>query len=558
MRLLNKIKKLPKLLFVILAFTFCLNFYLATRDSQTIDEAAHLAAGYSYVTTGDYRLNPEHPALFKLLAGAAILPLDTKPAEQLKGWDNGGNQWPAGKDLIYNSRSSARHILLLARIPSILVTVTLIYSVFLLARRLGNQKIGLLAAGLLALDPTLNGHGHLITNDIFLGLGAVVFLLGALNYWTKPDRKHLLLFALATLLIVSAKFSGLIFVPMAVVIVIIKNWQHKKRILKHLMAACLVVFFGIWLQYGLKAQSFSNELDRTPQSDPLVEGANNFKQKHSGLAWVFNLPVPAYAYGRGVVNLVHHNQWGHDSYFYGSRDKLGNVLFFPVGMAIKLPEVIIAANLVAIWFIAFKYRRSKNLLILLGFASIFIATSMTSHINIGIRHVFGAWPFIYIAAAIVLAKVMRGRHRNLLIFLSVLLYVPVLIGTIRTPIGYQNGVGKALEDVGNKPVYVDSSRDWAQDLYRLNDYLNDRKITRFGEGLFNNTNMTDVFGDKSICTLENLTPECTDDTPLPCDIFVSDTALWLNVKDFYRWTSEESYDLVRRIGGSINVYRCTK
>lgn len=555
MKKLDQIKKLPKLLFGILAFVFLLNFYLATRDSQTIDEGAHLAAGYSYITTGDYRLNPEHPALFKLLAGAAILPLNTKPAEQLKGWGNGGNQWPAGKDLIYNSRSSARQILLLGRLPSILITVTLVYAVFLLARRLANEKVALLAAGLLALDPTLNGHGHLITNDIFLGLGAVVFLLGALNYWDKPDRKHLLLLALATLLIISAKFSGLLFVPIAVIIVILKQRSHKKRLLKHLVTGLAILFFGVWMQYGFQAHSFSQELSQTPPSDPLVEGANNFKRNYPGLSWVFDLPVPAYAYGRGVVNLIHHNQWGHDSYLYGSRNTMGNPLYFPTGVAIKLPEVIIVANLLAVWLIIFKYRRNKNLLILLGFASIFVATSVTSHINIGIRHVFGAWPFIYIAAAIVLAKIYKSKQKNLFIILAALLYIPVTIGAFRTPVGYQNMFGEALERIGNKPVLVDSNRDWAQDLYRLNDYLEKEDINNFGEALFNNTQMDDVFVGKTFCTLENFTPECTDDSKLPCTLAISDTALWLNEAEFYKWAIKD-YDLVGRIGGSIGIYQC--
>ena len=41
-------------------------------NSQTSDEATHLAAGYAYVTQRDFRLNPEHPPLIKLLSGAAV------------------------------------------------------------------------------------------------------------------------------------------------------------------------------------------------------------------------------------------------------------------------------------------------------------------------------------------------------------------------------------------------------------------------------------------------------------------------------------------------------
>ncbi|MBA3651265.1 MAG: hypothetical protein H0W66_07255 [Chthoniobacterales bacterium] len=45
--------------------------YLGTRlDSFTIDEPYHLVAGTSYIRTGDFRLNPEHPPLMKLWLGA--------------------------------------------------------------------------------------------------------------------------------------------------------------------------------------------------------------------------------------------------------------------------------------------------------------------------------------------------------------------------------------------------------------------------------------------------------------------------------------------------------
>jgi hypothetical protein len=43
------------------------------RTCETIDESNHLAAGYSYLTTHDYRLNPEHPPLLKMVAALPLL-----------------------------------------------------------------------------------------------------------------------------------------------------------------------------------------------------------------------------------------------------------------------------------------------------------------------------------------------------------------------------------------------------------------------------------------------------------------------------------------------------
>src|SRR6185295_8808577 len=46
------------------------------QKSPTYDETVHLFAGYSYLKWGDYRINPEHPPLVKMLAAAPLLLLD--------------------------------------------------------------------------------------------------------------------------------------------------------------------------------------------------------------------------------------------------------------------------------------------------------------------------------------------------------------------------------------------------------------------------------------------------------------------------------------------------
>ena len=43
------------------------------NTSPTSDETTHLAAGWSYLKTGDFRLNPEHPPLLKSVAALPML-----------------------------------------------------------------------------------------------------------------------------------------------------------------------------------------------------------------------------------------------------------------------------------------------------------------------------------------------------------------------------------------------------------------------------------------------------------------------------------------------------
>ena len=56
--------------------------YFIDSNSQTVDEAAQLAAGYSYLITGVFRLDSEHPPLIKALQALPLfcgtVPLSTQ------------------------------------------------------------------------------------------------------------------------------------------------------------------------------------------------------------------------------------------------------------------------------------------------------------------------------------------------------------------------------------------------------------------------------------------------------------------------------------------------
>ena len=73
-KILQFYNKIPLWTFsiVITIILAILAFGSSFGDSLTVDESPHIASGYSYVMTGDYRLNPEHPPLLKFLSGLSI------------------------------------------------------------------------------------------------------------------------------------------------------------------------------------------------------------------------------------------------------------------------------------------------------------------------------------------------------------------------------------------------------------------------------------------------------------------------------------------------------
>ncbi|HIP50327.1 MAG TPA: hypothetical protein EYG99_02655, partial [Candidatus Pacebacteria bacterium] len=86
------------------------SFSLAWTDSLTFDEVAHISAGYTYAKAHDYRLNPEHPPLLKVLSGIAILPLRPNFDWNANFWTTSNNgeygQWDAGRHLLHQANNN--------------------------------------------------------------------------------------------------------------------------------------------------------------------------------------------------------------------------------------------------------------------------------------------------------------------------------------------------------------------------------------------------------------------------------------------------------------------
>ena len=90
-------------------------------NSQTFDEAVHIAAGYSYLTTGDFRLNTAHPPLSKQLAALPLYLLyhpRFEPAREL--WQDSAG-WKIGADFLYHGATPHRRVLTICRMPNLLL-----------------------------------------------------------------------------------------------------------------------------------------------------------------------------------------------------------------------------------------------------------------------------------------------------------------------------------------------------------------------------------------------------------------------------------------------------
>mgnify|MGYP001600129432 FL=1 len=87
---------------LLLAATFFHMINASLKESAVFDETAHIAAGYSYLKFLDYRLNPEHPPLLKIISAIPLLFLDLEFPSASPAWQNEVNgQWEVGRQFLY-------------------------------------------------------------------------------------------------------------------------------------------------------------------------------------------------------------------------------------------------------------------------------------------------------------------------------------------------------------------------------------------------------------------------------------------------------------------------
>src|SRR4030042_2665580 len=145
----------------LLIFVFLIVLFSIENDSLTMDELAHLPAGYSYLTQKDMRLNPEHPPLIKDLAAVPLLFIrEIKFPSDIKSWTDDVNaQWDFGFHFLYGMGNPVDKMIFWGRSPMILMLILLGFYVFKWARELFGNKAALLALFLFSFSPTLLPHG---------------------------------------------------------------------------------------------------------------------------------------------------------------------------------------------------------------------------------------------------------------------------------------------------------------------------------------------------------------------------------------------------------------
>lgn len=389
----------------------CQLWYHAVRTSPNVDEGAHILAGHRHWQCGDFGINPEHPPLLKLVAAA---PLNFRVWEE-PGWACGSRLTPkpemfdAGTSFLV--RNGVDRVTTLTRLAATSLSLLLAVLVFLSAREMFGRWEALTALALLAFEPSLIAHGSLVMTDMALSATAFAAAYALYRYRKSPSVIRLGVLGLALGLMLAAKHSAVIFLPILFAVAaadVLLFGRDTARVSRRLFgqaaayaAACLLGLAVLWAFYGFRYYSIPGASESTISVAQYIRenGRPEMIQSLSAkLVEVVNrtrlLPE---SYVLGMADVV---AWGsRNTYLFGKSYATGQWWYFPVALVVKSSVALLLLLPAGLLLPLFAPARRREALFLLAPPLCFFAVAMTSSMTISIRHVLPVYGFFIVAAA---------------------------------------------------------------------------------------------------------------------------------------------------------------
>jgi hypothetical protein len=395
---------------------------IATRgDGFTIDEPYHLTAAVSYARDGDFRLNPEHPPLVKLAAGAALAgsfalpplpPMTDKIAER---------RFAETTTFVTNDPDRVQAHARMAMLASNGLLLVFFLAAVLCA--LG-PAVAIGTAVFLAVDPTIAAHLPLVMTDL-----PVALLAGAAVLWLAVALRTggigaTACAAVALGLTLGAKHSGLVAgaacAAFAVAAVVLAS--PRLRGIPRARASALVaaVFSGalvlLWAQYGFRftetaagVDAFNRPLTakiddvRTPALRATLQAMTQARVVPRAYIWGLADTVRAGLEGRRIPVNLFGRTYRDRAPFY----------FFPVVVAAKLPVGLLVLALAGIAVLAIgkaaPYGRAPAVALAL-LAAFFLVALARGASYAGVRHALPILVAVSVAGGAALAAGFASRR----------------------------------------------------------------------------------------------------------------------------------------------------
>ena len=416
--------------------------------SPTFDEPIHVAAGYEWLTQKTYTLDREHPPLARIFF-----------ALPFRNAKIGGEDWVERGSQLYASAGDYLRGVARSRRGNLLFLLIAIVATTLWTYDLFGPTAAVLACGIFSMLPPVLAHAGLATTDISGVAGYAVAMFALYRWLAHTTWLMTIAFGITVGFALVTKFSFPVFFAVSLAIVLIA--RRRIPIVKGAVAAVIALLF-VWATYRFDHQ-------RLIRADPgTARMATDL-----GAKWMLNINWPAPSYVIGLMQVALHDRRGHPAYFMGVVSETGGFkLYFPVVFAIKTPIPLLVLAVAGGWLLA--RRRLHRELILLPIA--ILAIAMTSHINLGVRHILPIYVTLSMLAAFAVEQ-LRAKW-----FVATM--CAWLVGS--SLLAHPDYLPWASALGGRHPerIVVDSNFDWGQDLARLRTECRRQHIDNLGTFIF--------------------------------------------------------------------------
>lgn len=431
--------------------------------SETIDEPAHVGAGIEWLDHGTYLIDQSHPPLSRI--AAAMWPYLSGI-----GYVKTGHFVSDGNAVLY-ARGQYRENLFRARIGILpfFLLATLIVAGW--ARSVAGDIGGVAAAALFSNEPTVLAHAGLTTTDMAAAALIVAAAYVFRQWLALTSFRVSLLLGVAVGGALLAKFSSLLFLPLALISVLICHFSPIRRgqtrgIATSLLVVVLTAGLTTWAGYRFSVGS----LRSVDGAEALLRSVPEWLRDRPIIPEVSDLSIPAPEFVHGVLLIRAHAERGHTSYVFGRFRPQGTWYYFPLAIAVKTTLGFLGLIAIGSWIIV--SRSSPPLLAPLLAALLILVASIPASINIGIRHVLPLYPYLAVVGGIAVSSMWRSIRGR---WIAGGLCAAALASSVLSHPDYLPYFN-ALAGPRPEEVLLDSNFDWGQDFLRLETELRRRRI----------------------------------------------------------------------------------
>jgi uncharacterized membrane protein YhaH (DUF805 family) len=517
-----------------LIVAFVVNALMAVRGkSSTYDEPVHVVSSWMIVNDGDFRVNPEHPALWKYVAGLGLWrqplvmhyesPGSTLMLERLE------KQWWWCIDTLYRDPATppmyGEHLVWRARVAMTIFSVLLALVLARWAWAWGGPVAAAIATAMLALDPNFLAHSALVTNDV-----ATAFSIALATYflWRLGERftwQRAVAFALACAAGVGIKFTCLLLAPMLGIPLLYRAlgstpWRIGKAsravtgrparmglVVGVCLASLLLGWASLWpiyqfrdaptpagerfadsyvrklLAYNALIYERRNDADQEMRTDARIKA--DVPQWRPGpmstaLLWINRKHLVPQAWGFGI-NYANARSYTRASFLLGEFSDHGFWGFFPMAVAFKTPVTTLGIALVSLVAgLSLTVQRLGDprarwkLVCLIVPPVIFFGVAMCSTLHIGLRHVLPVYVPVFVACGVIMARfAARWRPARVIVPAALCLLAVETLSAYPNYISYFNAPAGGSGARGGLTELSDSNLDWGQDLPALASWYRD-------------------------------------------------------------------------------------